>query len=44
LLCGEGRGARFGMSWVLDFFEALVKKEGRTMEASGGRVAACWCH
>jgi hypothetical protein len=36
LLCGEGRGARFGTSGVLDFFEDLAKKEGRTMGATEG--------
>jgi hypothetical protein len=36
LLCGEGRGTRFGTSGVFDFFEDLAKNEGRTMGATGG--------
>lgn len=31
LLCGAGRGARFGISWFFDFFADLLKREGRTM-------------
>lgn len=37
---GEGRGARLGISLVLDDFFEDAKKEGRTMGASCGRIAA----
>jgi len=40
LAWGEGRGARLGISLVLDDFFEDAKKEGRTMGASCGRIAA----
>lgn len=33
-------GARLGTVWLFDFLEDFVKREGRTMEAKSGRVAA----
>jgi len=46
LLCGAGRGARLGISRVLDdFFEDLAKREGRTMPDGGMSLefsVGCW--
>jgi hypothetical protein len=41
-LAGFG-GARLGTVWLFDFFEDFVKREGRTMEAKCGWIAAYFC-
>jgi hypothetical protein len=41
LVAGLRGGARLGTVWLFDFLEDFVKREGRTMEAKSGWIAAC---